>query len=96
MKIELFSIKDNLVGHSQPFCAVNEQVAVRQFAGSANAEQPNVVNTYPENKELWKLGTLDDQTGILESEVKYLGRAIDFIKKEVAEHEICESGDTCN
>lgn len=96
MKIELFSIKDNLVGHSQPFCAVSEQVAIRQFIGSANSEQPNIVNTYPENKELWKLGSVDDQTGVLESDVKYLCRASDFINKEVVTHEDSAECDTCN
>lgn len=85
MKMELFAIKDTMVGFSQPFPAVNEGVALRQFIGSAKAEQPNIVNTYPENKELWKLGVLDDQTGELNSDIKFIARASVYTEVKNAE-----------
>lgn len=90
MKIELYSVKDNLVGFSQPFPCSSEAVAVRSFISSAKAIEPNVVNTYPEHKELYKVGDMDDQTGIITSDVRFIARAIDYI--EVAHEK--EEGET--
>lgn len=78
MKIELYAVKDVLVGLSQPFCAQNEAVARRMFIGSAQAQTPNVVNTFPENKELWKIGDYDDQTGAVTSDLKFIDRAAPY------------------
>lgn len=78
MKIELYAVKDVLVGMSQPFCAQNEAVARRMFIGSAQAQTPNLVNTFPENKELWKIGDYDDQTGALTSDIKFIDRAAPY------------------
>lgn len=81
MKIELFSVKDVLVGFSQPIACVNEAVALRQFIGSCRAQQPNICNTFPENKEFWKLGTLDDETGELKNDLKFLARASNYVEQ---------------
>ena len=78
MKMDLYAIKDNLVGFSQPFPCHNEGVALRQFIASARAEQPNIVNTYPENKELWKVAVMDDQTGEVSADLKFVARAITY------------------
>lgn len=83
MKIELFSIKDVLVGFSQPFACANEAVALRQFIGSVRAQQPNICNTFPENKELWKIGELDDQTGELTSNIKFIARATTYVMPDI-------------
>ena len=87
MKIELYAVKDTLVGFSTPFPCTSEQVALRQFAGSAQVDVPSCVNTYPEHKELWKIGEMDDQTGMIANDVKFIAKAMDFIKKEVIEDE---------
>ena len=75
MKINLYAVKDVLVGFSEPFCAQNDAVARRMFIGSAQAQTPNLVNTFPENKELWKIAEYDDQTGTMSNDVVFLDRA---------------------
>lgn len=78
----IYSIKDTKIGFTAPFTMQNDAVAVRAFSASAQAQQPNPVNTFPEDKELWKMGTFDDQTGVITSyEPKYVAKAVDYIIK---------------
>lgn len=63
MKIELFSVKDTLVGFSRPFAALSDAVALRQFIATVRSPQPNFCNTFPEQKELYYVGSMDDATG---------------------------------
>ena len=63
MKIELFSVKDTLVGFSQPFAAMSDAVALRQFIATVQSPKPNFCNTFPEQKELYYIGCFDDATG---------------------------------
>lgn len=79
MKVKLYAVKDNLVGFLFPFGMQNDAMAKRLFISSAQAEAPNAVNTYPENKELWYLGEFDDQTGEVVSDVKYLDTAMPYV-----------------
>lgn len=79
MKIEMYSVKDSMVGFSQPFCMVNEAVALRAFIASVRSPEPNVANTFPENKSLWKVGTMDDQTGELTADVKFIAEASPYV-----------------
>ena len=75
MMQELYSIKDVLVGFSQPFPMQNEAVALRAFVGSVQSSTPNVCNTNPEHKQLWRVGSFDDQTGKFISDLKLIADA---------------------
>lgn len=79
--IELYAVKDTMIGFSQPFFAHSRPVAIRQFVGSVRATTPNVANTFPENKELYFLGTMDLNTGVVNSNVEFVARAIDYVEK---------------
>lgn len=81
MKIKIYAIKDTKIGFMSPFYLQNDGVAIRSFTNESNATQQNVVNTNPEDKELWRLGELDDQTGEIVSEIKYLIKANDVIAR---------------
>lgn len=81
MILNLYSVRDDLVGFGAPFLAQSDAVAMRMFKGSAQASEPNVVNTYPENKSLWIVGSFDDQTGKVEEfKSDLLCRAVDVIR----------------
>ena len=84
MKYGIYSIKDTKIGFMNPFYSHNDGTALRDFTNGANDAQKNAINTNPEDKELWRLGEFDDQTGEIKSEVKYLIKANDVItiKKE--------------
>ena len=80
---KIYAIKDTKIGFTAPFVMQNDAVAVRMFQGMAQANTPNQVNTYADDKELWTMGEFDDQTGIITSvEPKYIAKANDFIIKE--------------
>lgn len=79
MKIELYSVRDTLLCYSQPFPAENEQVALRMFIASVRSPQPNACNTFPENKELWKIGSFDDKTGKLYTDLRHIANAQSYV-----------------
>lgn len=80
--MKLYAIKDVKIGFGQPFMAQNNAVAVRAFTNSRNATEPNVVNTNPEDKELWFLGDFNENTGEIESKVEYIVKAEDVRKEQ--------------
>ena len=60
----------------------NDEIAIRSIKKAANDVQPNAVNDFPEDKELWCLGTFDEDTGLISAiQPKFLVRVIDFIDK---------------
>ncbi len=81
MKLKIYSIKDTKVGFMQPFYQANQAVAIRAFNNAVNAKDANNINQNPDDMELWELGEFDDQTGEIKSEVKYVVKANDLIKK---------------
>lgn len=85
MMHRLYCLKDILVGFSTPFDMSNDDVAVRAFAGSAQSPEPNAVNINPEHKQLWFVGTFDDQTAAFTSEPVFLADAAPFCKRKEVE-----------
>ncbi len=81
MKLGIYSVKDTKIGYMQPFYQNNEAVAVRNLSNAVNSPQLNNINQNIEDMELWQLGTFDDQTGEITSEIKFVIKAID-LKKE--------------
>lgn len=81
MKLGIYSIKDNLIGFMSPFYSENNATAIRMFSRAANEPEKNAVNEYIENKELWAIGTFNDQTGEIISEVIYLAKGTDVLQK---------------
>lgn len=82
MIINLYSVKDTLVGFSVPFGSMSDEVALRQFAATVRSPQPNFCNTFPENKELYVIAQFDDQSGkviIDDSLPRFLARASSYV-----------------
>lgn len=65
MIMHLFSIKDEKVGFTEPFSAVNTEDALRRFVASVRSRQPNPCNTFPEDKFLCRVGTFDTNNGVI-------------------------------
>lgn len=80
--LKVYSIKDTKIGFMNPFYLQNNAVAIREFSNGANSPQANAINTNPEDKELWCLGTFDENTGVFVSEITFLAKAVDVITKE--------------
>lgn len=79
--MKIYSIKDTKIGFMSPFYLQNDGVAIREFTNARNESAKNAVNTNPEDKELWCLGEYDDQTGAINSNVRFVVRAEDCLIK---------------
>lgn len=83
MKLNIYALKDTKVGFKTPFYTFNDQVAIRMLANAVNDQRnANEINMNPEDHELWYIGTFDDSTGEMTSEVRHVANAIDFKKGE--------------
>lgn len=80
MKYGIYAIKDTKIGFMNPFYSHNNQTAVRSFTNGANDTIKNEINTNPEDKELWRVGEFDDQTGEIKAEIEFLTTAISVTK----------------
>jgi len=81
----VFSVLDDKACYfSSPFCAKNEQVAIRMFSDAAQ-DSRSEIGKHGSDFSLHALGTFDDSSGKMESFLvpKFLVRAISFINKEV-------------
>lgn len=84
MKYGIYAIKDVKVGFMQPFIQVNDGVAVREFRNIVNSSN-SVVSANYTDMELYQLGTYNQDTGLIESNVSFLIKGADVkdVKVEV-------------
>lgn len=76
-KLNLYSIKDTKMGFNQVLIMPNNASAIRTFGDIArNKEHP--IAKHPEDYQLFKIGTMDEDTGELVSEVNFLENATAF------------------
>lgn len=80
----IYCIKDTKVGFMNPFVQPNDAVACREFANLVNSHGNSVVSVNYEDMELYKLGSYDQNTGVIVSEVTYLIKGADVRKVENA------------
>lgn len=82
MKNILTAIKDN---KAETFTfsatAVTSGTAVRDLMRYVNNGQKNDLNQFPEDFELWQIGTLDTTTGKVEPELKKIIGLKDLVDK---------------
>lgn len=69
----LFAIKDVKVGFKSPFVRQNKELAIRDFKNAVADKNPNnYLSLNPEDFELWYIGSYDETTGIIKSELEPL------------------------
>lgn len=83
-KMEIFTIKDTKAeAFHAPFYQRTQAEAVRSFAMTTNSPQTQI-NEYPEDFDLYHLGSFDDRTGkmtILDTP-EHIQKATNVLKKE--------------
>ena len=77
MKVGVYSVKDTKVSFSTPFYSHSDETAIRSFAEAVNSETPNAVKQYVEDKQLYRLGSFDDDTGVITSDIAFLVYGLD-------------------
>lgn len=69
---ELFAFRDKKVGYWSPFVHHSDATAQREFKQMVNhSNNEFVVQNYPDI-DLYHIGSFDDQTGDLVSDVRYI------------------------
>ena len=77
MKNNVYSVKDVKVGFMSSWQATNDGEASRLFEATLKTPGTNIAQ-HPNDMELWKIGTLDDQTAEFEKDTKYICSGKDF------------------
>lgn len=75
MKLSVYAVKDELVGFMQPFVLQNDQQALRSFAATVNATDGNPIAKAYKDMSFYRLGTFDDATGVITSDIQMLASA---------------------
>lgn len=84
----LYTIRDVLIGYGLNSPSVidlpNDEVLLRVVKGSvAKGAAPNALNSNPEDKEVWHVGSFDEQTGQIKAcQPRLVCKVIDFLGKE--------------
>lgn len=78
----LYAIKDVKTTFWKPFVELNEQSAVREFSNLINSRNEFTEQNYSD-LELWQIGTYDDTTAEIVSDVVYFACGRDFYKDPV-------------
>lgn len=73
----IYSIKDNKMGFEQIFIAPNNATAIRMF-GDTCRDEKTLFAQHPEDFDLYKVGEMDDNTGVITSDVQFLEKALTF------------------
>lgn len=70
--MKIFAIKDLKIGSfTKPFVDTHEQNAIRGFEQVINDKQ-SMYAKYPEDFELWKIGSFNDESGKVEGNIQCL------------------------
>ena len=72
----LYSMKDVKVGFGIPFCSHSDATAIRELKVAVNAPKGStLIADCPQDYELWKVGTIDTDTGIITPTVEFIQTA---------------------
>lgn len=82
MTYQVYAIKDVKVGYMQPFYLQNDEIAKREFAKAAQAKEPNAVNEFIDDKELWHIGTYCEDNGELNGDLYFIVKANQCLSKK--------------
>lgn len=84
MILNLYAIKDTKGPFTQPIVYPNDEFALRAFIAAVRSSQPNAANTFPEDKQFFRIGMLDDSTGKLVSDIKLIACASNYLEQRPA------------
>ena len=82
MIIGVYSIKDALVGYDRVFTAPSKAVATRVF-GDACRDTGTVISRNLGDFDLFQIGELNTDDGVLSPAVSFVARAADMVERSV-------------
>lgn len=78
----LYAIKDVKNGFTGIHVGVNNSVEMRDLQTLIAKNKESLYALYPEDFELWKVGTIDTETGIIYSELVHVVNLVDLVEKD--------------
>ena len=90
MKMNIYSIKDRKASYGNPYIIQNDELAIRDIKVAVNDQKGGVLNKFPEDFELTRLGTFDTETGKIENKIEMIinCRELKTIEKIVEENKV--------
>lgn len=73
--MKLYALKDVKSGFMNILVLKNDDLAIRSYKNMLGDPQPNLVNTNPEDFELWCLGDYNIDNGFISSDVRFVASA---------------------
>lgn len=78
-KLNLYGIKDIKVGFIEIFIGTTDGAMIRNLQSAVKNTQTQI-GQFPKDFELWKIGTIDEQTGKGSGEPKFIISAGDLVE----------------
>lgn len=66
MKIGVYAVYDKMTGYMLPTFKQNDAQAIRDFGYDITSQEMNLIKANPEDFNLQKIGTYDNDTGVIE------------------------------
>lgn len=84
MKYGIYAVRDNLIGYLSITLEQNDPAALRDFSAAVNSPDSRLF-VKPEDYRLYRVGTFDTDTGIIEAESSpsLIGEGGSLMRKEV-------------
>lgn len=83
MELKVYSIKDTVTGNfSALTCAPLDGAIVRDLMNGLKSNKDSELSMNAKDKDLYCLGTFDIDTGMLTSDVRFIGHLIDYKEAE--------------
>lgn len=79
--VNIYAVRDDKLGFSTMFTAVNDVVAIRNFASAVNTPG-TVMHEFPEDFVICRLGTFDDDKGVISPELPTVVTSAMSVRKE--------------
>lgn len=79
--VNIYAVRDAQLGFSSMFTAANDAVAIRNFASAVNTPG-TVIHDSPEDFAVCRLGTFDDETGVISSDLPVVVTSAMSVRKE--------------
>lgn len=76
MNLNIYALKDVKSGFLSPFTFANDELAIRYYKNSLQSPTPSLISMNPEDFELWKLGEINTDTGIIVPGLDFVSNSV--------------------
>lgn len=78
--MNLYSVKDNVTGEFGPVIVMVNDATFIRFVENDARNKSSLISMNPKDMSIYKLGTFDENTGVIVPNVDFICNVIDLIK----------------